>query len=158
MMKLSKTMLASAGVLSLLMLTACSAATPGNVQQSAQTGELAPCPDSPNCVSTLAPQADAQHYIEPITYSGSAAEARQRILNAVAAMPRTKVLTDQEQYIHATFTSLVFRFVDDVEFVIDDEAKMIHFRSAARVGYGDMGVNRKRMEEIRTRFMQAAAP
>ena len=70
-------------------------------------------------------------------------------------MPRTKVVTDEGNYIHTTFTRLIFRFVDDVEFVIDDGAKQIQFRSAARVGYGDMGVNRKRMEEITSRF---AAP
>ena len=73
-------------------------------------------------------------------------------------MPRTQIVTDEETYIHATFTSLIFRFVDDVQFVIDDATKTIHFRSASRVGRGDMGVNRNRMEEIRTRFNQAAAP
>lgn len=154
----SRTLLISAGLLSVVALTACAAATPANVERSAVTKTLPPCPDSPNCVSTQAPREDAQHYIEPLTYTGSASEARQRLLSVINAMPRTKIVTDEESYIHATFTSLIFRFVDDVQFVIDDATKTIHFRSASRVGRSDMGVNRNRMEEIRTRFTQAVAP
>ncbi|MFN3979360.1 MAG: DUF1499 domain-containing protein [Caldilinea sp.] len=157
MFAFSKTLLMSAGLLSAMALTACAAATPAVVEQSAVTRTLPPCPDSPNCVSTQALREDAQHYIEPITYTGSAADARRRLLDVIAAMPRTKIVTDEETYIHATFTSLIFRFVDDVQFVIDDATKTIHFRSASRIGRGDLGVNRKRMEEIRTRFNQAAA-
>jgi len=155
MNKSSKTLLLSAGLLSVLALTACAAATPATVKRPADNTTLAPCPDSPNCVSTQAPASDTQHSMPPIPYTGSADDARQKLLAVIAAMPRTKVVADEGNYIHATFTSLVFRFVDDVEFVIDDSAKQIHFRSAARVGYGDMGVNRKRMEEITSRF---AAP
>ncbi len=154
----SKALLMSVGLISVLALTACAAATPSVVESSAATKTLPPCPDSPNCVSTQAPREDAQHFIEPLSYPGSAADARQRLLDVIAAMPRTKVVTAEETYIHATFTSLIFRFVDDVQFVIDDATKTIHFRSASRVGRGDMGVNRNRMEEIRTRFNQAAAP
>jgi uncharacterized protein (DUF1499 family) len=49
-------------------------------------------------------------------------------------------------------TSLLARFVDDVEIVFDDATKSIHFRSAARTGYYDFGVNRRRMEEVRRRL------
>lgn len=154
----AKTLLLSAGLLSLVALSACAAAAPTTVQQDAQTRTLSPCPESPNCVSTQAPREDAQHFIEPITFTGSAAEARQRLVDVIGAMPRTQIVTNEEGYLHATFTSLIFRFVDDVQFVIDDAAKTIHFRSASRVGRGDMGVNRNRMEEVRTRFNQAGAP
>ncbi len=65
-------------------------------------------------------------------------------------MPRTKLVEEDESYLHYEFTSLLLRFVDDVEFLFDDESKTIHFRSASRTGYGDLGVNRKRMEEIRS--------
>lgn len=150
----SKTLLMSAGLLSVMALTACAAATPSIVEHSAATKSLPPCPDSPNCVSTQAQREDVQHSIEPLAYTGSASDAHQRLLSVIASMPRTKIVTDEETYIHATFTSLIFRFVDDVQFVIDDESKTIHFRSASRVGHGDMGVNRKRMEEFHKRFQQ----
>ena len=68
----------------------------------------------------------------------------------IRSLPRTKLLEEDESYLHYEFTSLLLRFVDDVEFLFDDETKTIHFRSASRTGYGDMGVNRKRMEQVRT--------
>lgn len=61
-------------------------------------------------------------------------------------------MQDEDLYLHYEFTSLLLRFVDDVEFLFDEEAKTIHFRSASRVGYGDLGVNRRRMEDIRSRL------
>jgi uncharacterized protein (DUF1499 family) len=65
-------------------------------------------------------------------------------------LPRTKLVEENDSYLHYEFTSLLFRFVDDVEFLFDDESKTIHFRSASRTGYGDFGVNRRRMEVIRS--------
>jgi uncharacterized protein (DUF1499 family) len=68
-------------------------------------------------------------------------------------MPRSHVVTEQEDYIHAEFASAVFGFVDDVEFIVDAAAHIIHVRSAARVGYFDLGVNRRRVEDIRGKLM-----
>jgi len=70
----------------------------------------------------------------------------------IAGLPRTRLVEEDETYLHYEFTSLLLRFVDDVEFLFDDEAKAIHFRSASRTGYGDLGVNRRRMEDIRSRI------
>jgi uncharacterized protein (DUF1499 family) len=69
----------------------------------------------------------------------------------IAGLPRTKLVEEDDTYLHYEFTSLLLRFVDDVEFLFDDETKTIHFRSASRTGYGDLGVNRRRMEDIRSR-------
>jgi uncharacterized protein (DUF1499 family) len=113
---------------------------------------LPPCPDSPNCVSTQA--LDEKHRMDPIAYAGPMDQAKQRLLTVIASLKRTKILEDRGEYIHAVFTSQIFRFKDDVEFVFDDQNKLIHFRSASRVGYSDLGVNRKRMEEIKKRFDQ----
>lgn len=111
------------------------------------------CPSSPNCVSTLAPATDERHAIAPYRYTKPRAEAREALKAAIAALPRTKLVEEDEVYLRYEFTSLLFRFVDDVEFVFDDASKTIHFRSASRTGYGDLGVNRKRMEEIRLRIV-----
>ncbi len=108
---------------------------------------LAPCPSSPNCVSTLA--TDDGHAIAPFRYRKARAEAKEVLKDAIRSMPRTKLVEEEDAYLHYEFTSLLLRFVDDVEFVLDDETKTIHFRSASRTGYGDFGVNRQRMEEIR---------
>ena len=113
-------------------------------------GRLAPCPDSPNCVSTQAQ--DAGHRMEPISYTGSAQDVMTQIKAIVASRPRTKVVAENENYLHVEFTSALFRFVDDVEFLIDETDRKIHFRSASRAGYGDLGANRRRMDEIVAEF------
>ncbi len=110
---------------------------------------LPPCPSSPNCVSTFASAQDAQHAIAPFRYRKSRAEAKEAVKAAVAALPRTRLVEEDEAYLRYEFTSLLLRFVDDVELLFDDESKTVHFRSASRTGYGDFGVNRRRMEEIR---------
>ena len=110
--------------------------------------QLSPCPSSPNCVSTQAH--DEGHAIAPFRYRKSRAEAKEVLKEVIRSLPRTKLLEEDESYLHYEFTSLLLRFVDDVEFLFDDEMKTIHFRSASRTGYGDMGVNRKRMEQVRT--------
>jgi uncharacterized protein (DUF1499 family) len=109
--------------------------------------QLAPCPSSPNCVSTQAQ--DTRHAIAPLRYRKPRAEAKEALKAAMATLPRTKLVEEDESYLHYEFTSLLLRFVDDVEFLFDDETKTIHFRSASRTGYGDLGVNRQRMEQVR---------
>jgi uncharacterized protein (DUF1499 family) len=83
---------------------------------------------------------------------GSAADARQRLLDIIEEMPRTRLVEAAPTYIYAEFRTPTFRFVDDVEFYIDEDANVIHFRSASRLGYSDMGLNRRRMEEISRAF------
>ena len=115
-------------------------------------GRLAPCPNKPNCVSSQAAAGDKQHYIEALTYSGEPAEVRGRLERAVAGMKRARVVVREANYWRVEFTSALWRFVDDVEFLFDDTGRRIDLRSASRVGYSDLGVNRRRMEEIRRRF------
>lgn len=135
-----------------VLLMGCASSRP--VSLGVTNGKFIPCPDSPNCVCSQYP--DQLHNIEPLTYKGSVQEARGRLLGVIQGMKRAKVVADQEFYLHAEFTSAVFRFVDDAEFLIDDAQKVIHMRSASRVGYSDMGVNRQRMETIRQMFNKAA--
>ena len=127
----------------------CSASRPAHPGMT--DGKLQPCPDSPNCVSSQSP--DKQHFVEPIHYEGTEQQAKDRLMNVIQGMKRAKIVTDLDHYIHAEFTSAFFRFVDDVEFYFDDRAKTLHVRSASRIGHSDFGVNRKRIEELRSRFL-----
>jgi len=112
-----------------------------------QDEKLAPCPSSPNCVSS---QTDSeQHSIEPLPFE-SGFQAKEAIVNAVSSMPRTVIIEETNDYVYAESTSLIFRFVDDVEVWIDRENNLIHFRSASRTGYSDMGVNRSRIEKLKS--------
>lgn len=140
------------------MMTAIFPASPGMHGSTfdRQQKRFAPCPDSPNCVSTQAPADDKEHAIAPIPYTGSLANAKQRLLALINTMPDTTIMMDEPDYIHVEYRSRLMRFVDDVEFYLDDATHQIHFRSSSRLGRGDLGVNRKRMEEIRQRFAAAA--
>jgi uncharacterized protein (DUF1499 family) len=112
------------------------------------SGRLAPCPASPNCVSSDAP--DALHAIPAYRIRGSADAAWTAVENHVRALPRVEVVTSKDGYLYAVFTTRLMRYRDDVELGLDTESGTIRLRSASRVGYGDMGVNRERMESIRT--------
>jgi uncharacterized protein (DUF1499 family) len=136
------------GGLAVLSLTA---RRPDNL--GATDGKLAACPDKPNCVASQAD--DAAHHAEPLRFTTTPGVAWARLVRVVTAMPRVTVVTADDDYLHAEFASLLFRFTDDVEFVLDPENQVIHFRSAARVGHSDMGVNRERIEAIRAAFDRA---
>lgn len=122
---------------------------------SPAASRLAPCPRTPNCVSTQAPP--GPQHMDPLSYTGPLAAARERLLRVLRDRPRTRIVREEAGYLKAECRSAFFHFVDDVELLFDDGAKSIHFRSASRLGRKDFGVNRKRMEEIRAAF-QAAGP
>lgn len=113
-------------------------------------GKLHPCPSSPNCVSSQSEQADKK--VDPLKYKGDYVVAKKKLKDVLGSLPRVKVVKETEKYLHAEATTFFFRFVDDCEFLIDDEHKVIHVRSASRVGHSDLGVNRKRVESIREKF------
>jgi uncharacterized protein (DUF1499 family) len=108
---------------------------------------LAPCPNSPNCV--VSQNGDEKHSIDPITYSVDRETAQKTLLQVLTVVPRTKVVEETDNYIHALAKSRIFKFVDDVEFYFPTDEKVIHLRSASRMGDSDLGVNRRRMEQIR---------
>jgi uncharacterized protein (DUF1499 family) len=134
-----------------VLLIGCHGTRPVNL--GIRDGRLAPCPSSPNCVSSQAP--DSEHHIDPLSYTGSSAAAMKELREIVRSLPRTAIISETGSYLHAEFTSALFRFVDDVEFLADDDTKVIHIRSASRLGQSDLGVNRKRIEHIRKRWQEA---
>ncbi len=116
-------------------------------------GTLAVCPDSPNCVSSQT--SSLTHSMPPITYDGDSATAMQTLLDIVSGMDGARLVSSEDEYIHFEFSTPLFRFVDDVEFLLDADDSVIHFRSASRVGHSDFDKNRQRMNEIRSRFTEA---
>lgn len=114
-------------------------------------GRLAPPKRSPNCVSSQADPADAEHYVAPIPFKGGAPEAMAAVRKAVESMPGATVIRQDGNYLYAEFRTKIMRFVDDVEFLYDEKAGLIHVRSASRLGRRDFGVNRARVEAIRSR-------
>ena len=112
---------------------------------------LKQCPDTPNCVCSEF-VSDAEHYIEPLVYSADQAAQVLPRLKAIIREMGGSIQVEETDYLAATFTSSIFRFVDDLELRIDSGQKTIHLRSASRVGHGDGGVNRKRVERLKESF------
>jgi uncharacterized protein (DUF1499 family) len=116
---------------------------------------LPPCPSSPNCVSSQATATDKVHFIAPFKIVVAINTASLALKNALLSQSRTVITAETEDSLHAEATSLIFRFVDDVDILLDSEARLFHVRSASRIGYGDFGVNRKRIEDLRLRLKSA---
>ncbi|MGO9611427.1 MAG: DUF1499 domain-containing protein [Dissulfurispiraceae bacterium] len=133
----------------LLYLVLLSCQGPKTVINGPSSPNLKPCPDSPNCVSSLA--ADGRHYVKPFELFQPPEDAMRVIKEAILSFPRTSLITESDCYLHVECRTLL-GFVDDVEFMIDKMKSMIQVRSASRIGYWDMGANRRRVEELRTRY------
>jgi len=135
------------------LLLAAAASTPA---VASDLGPLPPCPNTPNCVSTEAPADDATHFLAPLPLPDGLdpAAALDALEAVIRAEPRTAVEGRTALRLSATDRSRVFRFVDDVEARVDPEGRVLHARSAARLGVGDLGVNRRRLERW---FTQLAA-
>jgi len=114
--------------------------------------KLRKCPGTPNCVNSSYP--DTDEHIAPITFAGEASDAIAKLQRIVSGMKRAKVIAATERYVHVEYTSFLFRFVDDLEILLDAEENRFEVRSASRVGRSDFGVNRKRVEEIRQLFKE----
>jgi uncharacterized protein (DUF1499 family) len=138
-------------ILCLMPIFSCAGRRPANL--GVTPSGLAPCPSSPNCVSSEA--TDAAHHVAPFALAVSAPDGWQAARVAIAALPRTRIVTATSDYLHAECSSAVFGFVDDLEVHLRPAQGVIAVRSASRIGYGDLGVNRRRVERIRSVLAQS---
>jgi uncharacterized protein (DUF1499 family) len=145
---------AIAVMLSLFLLgtTACATSTPPK-KRTDEGSALAPCPASPNCVSSI--DRDRKHAIAPLVYPSDRNAAYRALIGIIDAQPRATIVKQGPAYVHVEFSSRLFGFIDDVEFLFVPDRPRIEIRSASRTGYFDFGVNRKRIEKIR-RLLAAA--
>ncbi len=113
-------------------------------------GQLKPCPGTPNCVSTQSTSDNAYEKRQAIALQpGESAEAAMKKLVAIIEkMPRTIIVEQKPDYLYAEFRTFAMRYIDDVEFYVDAQQNVIHYRSASRLGRSDLGVNGKRVDEI----------
>lgn len=111
------------------------------------------CPASPNCVCSV--DADAGHQVEPIRFTGDGT-AVLAALDAVITELGGRQARATNGYRHYTFHSRWMGYVDDLELLLDEANQRVEIRSASRSGYGDFGVNRRRVEAIRAAFNDPA--
>ena len=132
--------------LGLLGLVGCAGDCPNNL--GVKGGLLAPCPNSPNCVSSQA--SDERHGIAPLSFNGDPDAAFARLKRIVSNRSDAAVIEELPDYLRVELRTLLF--VDDGEFLLDRTNKVIQVRSASRLGYSDFGKNRSRIEDIRSQF------
>lgn len=143
-----------AGILLLALFLAANknSAVPANL--GVKDGILAPLPDSPNAVSSQTDQQDKR--VEPFPYFGGLEQTKDLVKKAATEFGGAQILVEKPDYLHLVFTVQFIPFKDDVEFFFSEKDSAVHYRSASRVGYSDLGVNRKRYERLRSLYEQAA--
>lgn len=114
------------------------------VKLGVKNNQLLPCGDKPNCVSTT--HTDEKHNIEPIKTNLSF----EQIINELTSKAGLKIIRQEANYAHFTYSSSIMGYVDDIEIMKKENELLI--RSASRVGYSDLGANRERVEKIRELF------
>lgn len=119
--------------------------TPKNL--GVHDGKLAEVPTSPNGISTQTSIVDKK--IEPLLYKGTLEESKKNIENIIEGFEGAKIITNEKNYIHVVFSTKLMKYKDDAEFYFNKNKKIIEFRSASRIGKSDLGMNRKRYEEIK---------
>lgn len=130
------------------LLAACAGERPANL--GVKNGVLSPCPESPNCVSSLAD--DQSHGIDPLRFRGAPEVAFARLVQLLKGRSNTVIIEETDRYLRVELRTTFF--VDDGEFLLNRERNVIEVRSASRLGYSDLGKNRRRMEEIRRAFAE----
>lgn len=121
---------------------------------TASEKKLPICGNTPNCVSSQAKIADKRHYIAPFEIKGDPNRAWEALKTAVNRHSRMAITHENATRLHAEATTLVFRFIDDIDALLDADALLIHIRSASRVGHSDLGVNRRRIEKLRKQLQK----
>ena len=125
-----------------------SGTTPNNL--GVEQNHLSQCPSTPNCV--VSQTDDGEHFIEPLSYNIDRQKAYDSLVKVLSVVPNTEIVAQTDNYIRTESTSKIMGFVDDAEFYFPTEEKVIHWRSASRLGESDLGVNRRRLEQIRFAF------
>lgn len=115
-----------------------------------QSGNFAEMPSSPNAVSSRTE--DEEKRVEPLTLQGDITSAKELLKTVLDDIEEIHVEKETDHYIHAVFTTNLMRYKNDIEFFFDEDAGVIHYRSESRVGYSDMGENRKQFEMIRDKY------
>ena len=126
-----------------------------NIANSSEIKKLPICLKTANCVSSQASIIDKQHYIEPFRIIGNVKDVWLNLKKELLNHDRMVITHETNDSLHAEAISLIFRFTDDINLILDYQKQLIHIRSASREGHTDFGINRKRIETLRKQLQKA---
>lgn len=132
-------------LLSVWLLCGCAAMTEHRVGRSGD--QLTACPAWPRCVSSF--ESSERHGIAALELIAEPQRAWAAARLAVAKLPRTQIVEEQDDYLRAEIRSPWYFYTDDLELLLDADQQQIHVRSTGRIGYYDFEVNRERVEALR---------
>ncbi|GLS92076.1 hypothetical protein GCM10007916_31460 [Psychromonas marina] len=115
-----------------------------------KAGQLAPMPDKPNAVSSQTDIVDKR--VDPLQYKADAEDTMSAVIDALSSMGNNEIQEQQSHYIYSVFTTPKLHFHDDVEILLDEQTKQVHFRSQSRAGHSDLGVNRQRYDQFKALY------
>jgi uncharacterized protein (DUF1499 family) len=116
----------------------------------ANNGNLAELSKKPNNVSSQTD--DKEKYVEPLNFIDDLTNSKSKVIGILDEYPGAKIIKNEDNYIYAIFTTGTMKYKDDVEFYFDENSNVIHYRSASRIGYSDMGLNRERYNAIAQKY------
>ena len=136
--------------LTLLALLVKNNITPTNLGMT--NGSFARLPRTPNAISSQT--SDLRKKVDPFPFNQNLTESKNSLKIILATFKGMDILHESKNYIHAVSTSATMHFHDDIEFFFDERSKVVHFRSASRIGYSDMNANKKRYELLRKDYLK----
>lgn len=110
-------------------------------------GMLAKMPKKPNAVSSQTEEKDKK--VEALEFKENLVDSKKKVIKAIESYGNAKIIKNETNYIYVVFTTGIMKYHDDVEFYFDESKKLIQIRSASRIGYSDMGLNRERYNKIK---------
>lgn len=114
-----------------------------------RNGQLYKVPKSPNAVSSQTKVENKK--VEALNFIGTLKESKKKIKEIIKNYD-AKIIKEEDNYLHIVFTTGLMKYKDDVEFYFNEKDKKIDYRSESRLGYSDMGLNRKRYQEIKNKY------
>jgi len=146
--------MATTVILLVIILAGCRVVIPklgdsvaGGIKEQDNAKQLSDCPDTPNCQGSQSSRAEQQ--VAPLSIEGDLKGAIQRIADVLSSQQRVKIVTQNDSYLHVTYTTRLMGYVDDVEFLLDKASSTVQIRSASRLGHSDLGANAKRIKSLR---------
>lgn len=121
-------------------------------------GRFAACPDSPNCISSFAASDDAEHYFPPWETSANPQQDWQQLLQLIKTEKRLTMIVQDGVYLHVEARTPIMRYIDDLQWYLDEKQQRIYVYSASRLGYSDLGKNRSRMERLQSLWQARKQP
>ena len=100
----------------------------------------------------LKPCIEVAHCVREEWEVNNIEEPFEEIKSIIENSPRIEIVEINGDYLHAEATSKWMKYVDDLEVSFLPESNILLIRSESRVGESDLGVNKKRVDLLKSKM------